>query len=71
MASQFELYALVCISLSLHNSSINSGLQIFRKAIRGKYGLLELAEGVRARRKVKLWLHNGTAQELQESREGA
>lgn len=62
---------LVCISLSLHNPFINSGLKIFRKAISGKYRLLELAEEIRAGRKINLWLHNSTAQELQESTEGA
>lgn len=71
MPPQFELYTLVCISLSLHNSSVNSGLTIFRKAVSGKYRLFELAEEIRARRKVNLQLHNGTAQQLQESREDA
>lgn len=54
MAPQFKLYTLVYISLSLHNSSVSSGLKMFRKTISGKYRHLELAEEIRARRKVNL-----------------
>lgn len=64
-------YASVCISCTLYNSPIKSGLKILRRAVSGEHRLLEGRTEIRARRKVNLWVHSGTAQELPESREDA
>jgi len=63
------LYASVCVSLTLQNSPFSSGLKILRKAVSGKYRLLEGAAEIRTRRKVNIWLHSVTAQEIREDTE--